>query len=209
MDLPPARQAVHRSSRASPDRGPIGKIVSAAGHHIVSRSRTVMVRSLGRSRSLPRRACARGLRSSSALLSSLKRGAERRKAQGLARPHRPLRTASTRLRSVSGSRCDGDPRLSALHHGVFVRPSPTHLGPRLRIRVTGSFTRMVQQAPCARVLVPVRRGPRRPGSPASVAGRAGAVPASAKRRYPDWRPSTSRVRIPILRESVPVNPPAL
>ena len=190
MDLAPARQGVHRSSRASPDRGPIGKIAVccrpsyrlpvANCHGAVPWAQSFVAAAC----------CARGLRSSSALLSSLKRGAERRKAQGLARPHRPLRTASTRLRSVSGSRCDGDPRLSALHHGVFVRPAHTSgraCKSGLLALSPGGPAGSLRTGLSAR-----KAGSEAPRESGQLAGRAGAVPASAKRRYPEWRPSTSR-----------------
>src|SRR5262245_62054445 len=71
--------------------------------------------------------CARNLRSVFALLALLKRGAERRKAQGLARPPGAVACGPGHACEACPSPLAiGDPRLSALHHGVFVKPSPTH-----------------------------------------------------------------------------------
>ena len=59
---------------------------------------------------------------------------------------------------------------------IFAEPSPTRLGPRLR---TGEHcSPAVQLAPSFRVIVPERRGPRRPESPVDKAGRAGTAPRS-------------------------------
>ena len=72
-----------------------------------------------------------GIANPSALL-ALQRGersAERRR--GLRDPLGRCERPCIRLRSVCGSPCDRDPRLSALHHGLFVRPRLTHLGSRL------------------------------------------------------------------------------
>src|SRR5262245_34757259 len=83
--------------------------------------------------------CARALRSSSALLALFKRGAERRKTQGFARPLEPLPTARHACEACLGPRAIGDPRLSALHHGVR-ETLPHYLGSSFAARsqsVTG------------------------------------------------------------------------
>src|SRR5262245_9044113 len=68
------------------------------------------------------------------------------KDAAVARLQESLATALHAWWACLGPLAVGDPRLSALHHGVFVRPSPTHLGPRLPIRTTGVFARIVQQS---------------------------------------------------------------
>jgi hypothetical protein len=70
---------------------------------------------------------------SSALLALFARGAERRKTQGLARPLEPLRTARHACEACLGPLAIGDPRLSALHHGVR-ETLPHYLGPSFAAR---------------------------------------------------------------------------
>jgi len=53
-------------------------------------------------------------------------------------------------------------RLAALHCGGFRGASLHTLGPRLRARATSFFARSYSRAPCAQVLVPVRRSPEAP-----------------------------------------------
>ena len=77
--------------------------------------------------------CARALRNLFVLARPLARGAERRKAQGLARPHEPLRTARHACEACPCPRAIGDPRLSALHHGVR-ETLPHYLGPSFAAR---------------------------------------------------------------------------
>jgi len=52
------------------------------------------------------------------LLALFTRGAERRKTQGFAKPLEPLLTARHACEACLGPLAIGDPRLSALHHGV-------------------------------------------------------------------------------------------
>jgi hypothetical protein len=98
-------------------------------------------------------------------------GMERRKAQPISRrlaASRPLRSGRPPCGAPS-RRLDADP----------VREIRTHPGPRLR---TGANSGRPAEAPCARTVVSVGRGPGPPGSPADEAGRAGAASRPARTR---------------------------
>jgi hypothetical protein len=119
--------------------------------------------------------CAWDLPSAFSLL-PLKRGAERRKAQGFANP---LRRTRQRACSRSFARTS---RLSALHHGVFAGPCPTHLGPRLLFRATLRVHPAVQQCALLTGHLARKADPEAPREPSRPAEPAGAVPASYQSR---------------------------
>ena len=125
--------------------------------------------------------CARDLRSFFRVALPVKRGAERRKAQGFARPLGPVRTAlNTLARRIRVPLRSGTLASRRSTTAIFVGPCSTRLGPRL---LSGHNGRpVVQLAPSFRVILPERRGPRRPESPAGQAEPAGAVPASYQSR---------------------------
>src|SRR6185436_11476173 len=64
---------------------------------------------------------------------------------------------------------------------IFAGPGPPRLGPRLRAGENGPP--VVQLAPSFRVVVPERRGPRRPESPVDETEPAGSTPRSSKRHH--------------------------
>ena len=97
------------------------------------RSSAVVTGALGAHSLVAAAGGARALQSSSALLALFMRGAERRKTQGLARPLEPLRTARHACEACLGPLAIGDPRLSALHHGVR-ETLPHYLGPSFAAR---------------------------------------------------------------------------
>ena len=64
---------------------------------------------------------------------------------------------------------------------IFAGPGPPRLGPRLR--AGENCPPVVQLAPSFRVVVPERRGPRRPESPVDETEPAGSTPRSSKRHH--------------------------
>src|ERR1051325_7089129 len=96
--------------------------------------------------SLPRRGAPGICIVSFALLALLYEGSGAPKDAGVCGPRSRLRRPDTLAWRVWILLAIGDPRLSALHHGVFVKPSPTHLGPRLPAPGYWRFHPVVQQS---------------------------------------------------------------
>jgi hypothetical protein len=138
-----------------------------------------------RSSSFPRRACARGLRSAFSLL-PLKRGAERRKTQGFANP-----LGEHACRRVRGPCRDPSP---------FGAPPRRFRGalphtPRVHACYSGllfAFTRQSSSVLCSRVILPVKRIPRRPESPAGQPNPQAPSLLLINRGQPADAPQTSR-----------------
>jgi hypothetical protein len=146
----------------------------------------------GFAKSLPR--CSPSLRG--------ERSAERRR--GLRDPSSRCERPDTRAKRVwvplrSGTRAF---RRSTT---VFVRPCLTTSGRRLP---PGRYRRpVVQQAPCAQVIVPIERCPRRPGSSGRLSRtRRHTVPASAKQEPSGMAPLNKQDENIYRTEFKPVNP---